>query len=95
MSNKRNIELPTAAEDAAITAAAITDHDAQPLTEAQLQQMTPMRKRGRPEGSNKVATNVRFDRDVLDAFKAAGDGWQTRMNDALRDYAQSHHMMKR
>ncbi|MFP3276752.1 MAG: BrnA antitoxin family protein, partial [Paraburkholderia sp.] len=26
-------------------------------------------------------------------FRATGEGWQTRMNDALRDYARSHGMM--
>jgi uncharacterized protein (DUF4415 family) len=40
----------------------------------------------------KVATSVRYDRDVLDAFRSTGEGWQTRMNDALRDYAKSHGM---
>lgn len=95
MSSKRKITLPTAAEDAAITAAALADHDAQPLTDSQLQQMKPARPRGRPQGSNKIATNVRYDRDVVEAFKATGDGWQTRMNDALRSYAKSHGMFRR
>uniref|UniRef100_C5D0R5 Uncharacterized protein n=1 Tax=Variovorax paradoxus (strain S110) TaxID=543728 RepID=C5D0R5_VARPS len=42
------------------------------------------RKRGRPAGSvkadAKVSTAIR-----LEALKAAGPGWQTRANDALRD----------
>jgi uncharacterized protein (DUF4415 family) len=47
--------------------------------------------RGRPAASaNKVSTTIRFDADVLAAFKAKGDGWQTRMNDALRDWLKSH-----
>jgi uncharacterized protein (DUF4415 family) len=28
---------------------------------------------------------MRVDADVLDAFKATGPGWQTRINAALRD----------
>lgn len=28
---------------------------------------------------------IRFDHDVLTAFRTAGPGWQTRMNDALKD----------
>jgi uncharacterized protein (DUF4415 family) len=40
----------------------------------------------RPVGSNKESVTVRFDRDVLDAFRATGPGWQTRMNDVLRDW---------
>jgi uncharacterized protein (DUF4415 family) len=55
-----------------------------------------LKRRGRPPGgNNKVATNVRYDRDVVDAFKATGDGWQTRMNDVLRDWAQSHGLISR
>ncbi|MBF0154590.1 MAG: BrnA antitoxin family protein [Magnetococcales bacterium] len=48
-------------------------------------------KPGRPAGSGtKVSTTVRFDADVITAFRATGKGWQTRMNDALRDWLQSH-----
>jgi len=48
------------------------------------------RLRGRPAGSGtKVSTTIRFDADVLAAFKATGAGWQTRINDALRDWLQS------
>lgn len=48
------------------------------------------RRPGRPAGSNKESTTVRFDRDVLDAFRAGGPGWQTRMNAALRDWLKRH-----
>ncbi|MBF0136522.1 MAG: BrnA antitoxin family protein [Magnetococcus sp. DMHC-1] len=48
-------------------------------------------RRGRPTGSGtKVSTTVRFDADVIAAFRATGKGWQTRMNAALRDWLQSH-----
>lgn len=47
-------------------------------------------RRGRPPGSvkadRKVPTTIRFDADVLDALKASGRGWQTRVNDALREW---------
>lgn len=43
-------------------------------------------QRGRPKGSDKVSTTVRFDNDVVEAFRAGGPGWQTRMNAALRDW---------
>ena len=42
---------------------------------------------GRPRGSGKEQVSLRVDRDVLDRFRAAGPGWQTRMNDALRTAA--------
>lgn len=38
-------------------------------------------KRGRPKGSRKkVSPAVRFDADIIEAFRATGAGWQTRMN---------------
>lgn len=44
-------------------------------------------KGGRPKGSvkanAKVPTNVRFDPEVLEALKASGPGWQTRLNDLV------------
>ena len=48
------------------------------------------RQRGRPAGSDKESTTIRFDRDVLTAFRAGGPGWQTRMNAALREWLKTH-----
>jgi uncharacterized protein (DUF4415 family) len=54
-------------------------------------QIEATRRRGRPaSGTTKISTTIRFDADVLAAFKAQGEGWQTRMNDALRDWLKSH-----
>ena len=33
---------------------------------------------------------VRYSPDVLAAFRATGSGWQTRMNDALKDWLRTH-----
>ena len=33
--------------------------------------------------------NIRVDRDVLECFKASGRGYQTLMNNALRDFVKS------
>jgi uncharacterized protein (DUF4415 family) len=38
-----------------------------------------------------VTTTVRLDPDVLEAFRAAGRGWQMRLNAALRDWLSTHH----
>ncbi len=47
------------------------------------------KRRGRPPSSEtKEAISIRLDSDVIAAFKAAGDGWQSRMNDALRRAAK-------
>lgn len=44
-------------------------------------------RRGRPPAAKtKVALTVRYDADVIAAFRATGKGWQTRMNDALREW---------
>jgi uncharacterized protein (DUF4415 family) len=37
-----------------------------------------------------VPTSLRIDVRVVAAFKATGDGWQTRMNEALLEYALAH-----
>jgi len=47
--------------------------------------------RGRPAGTaTKSSTTVRFDKDVLEAFRAMGKGWQSRLNAALRDWLNEH-----
>lgn len=48
-------------------------------------------KRGRPALARpKAHVNIRLDADVLEAFKETGSGWQTRLNNALRDWLKSH-----
>jgi uncharacterized protein (DUF4415 family) len=44
-------------------------------------------RRGRPPGSSKQLVSLRLDKAVVDRFKAAGAGWQTRINEALRKAA--------
>jgi len=51
---------------------------------AELQTVLGVRRRGPQKSPTKVLTTLRVDRDVLDALKATGPGWQTRVNDALR-----------
>jgi uncharacterized protein (DUF4415 family) len=68
------------------------DEDDRPATEEELRAgLAAMRKlRGRPPGSTKQSTTIRLDHDVLDAFRAGGPGWQSRMNAALRDWLKTH-----
>lgn len=43
--------------------------------------------RGRPLAeSPKVSTTLRLDADVIARFKSKGPKWQTRINDALREW---------
>ena len=81
----RFIKLLSSEEDAAITAAALSDPDALPLTDAQWAQVKPQLKRGRPLGSgSKTQVTLRIDTEVLNKFKATGSGWQSRINEVLR-----------
>ena len=68
------------------------DEDDRPATDEELQAgLAAARKaRGRPTGSSKESTTIRIDHDVLDAFRADGPGWQSRMNAALRDWLKTH-----
>ncbi len=67
------------------------------MTEEELKELRPFRevfpelaasidrKLGRPKAETpKKAISLRLDQEVIDRFKATGDGWQSRMNEALR-----------
>lgn len=79
-------------EDAIITAAAMSDPDAMPLTDEEWEAVKPFVRIGRPPKTAplKVPTTIRFDADVLAALKASGKGWQTRVNEAMRAWVVSH-----
>jgi len=42
--------------------------------------------RGPGKKPSKIQTAIRFDPDVLAALKATGRGWQTRVNDVMREW---------
>ena len=85
----RVLQLPTPAEDAAITTAAQVDPDARPLTDAEWEQVRPQLRRGRPPGSgSKTQVTLRIDSAVLEAFRATGAGWQTRINEVLKSWVK-------
>ncbi|MDR3631449.1 MAG: BrnA antitoxin family protein [Desulfocapsaceae bacterium] len=47
--------------------------------------------RGRPAGTGaKSTTTIRLDNDILTLFKSTGRGWQTRVNNALREWLKEH-----
>ena len=90
VSKRPPVAMPTREEDKAITAAAKTDPDAQPLTPKQLKAMVPMRAlRGRPKSENKkLLVSVRYSPEVVAYFKSTGEGWQSRMDGVLREYVE-------
>jgi len=47
--------------------------------------------RGRPKAEvTKERITIRLSPDVVGAFRATGDGWQTRIDTALKDWLKTH-----
>jgi uncharacterized protein (DUF4415 family) len=49
-----------------------------------------VKTRGKGKRPTKEQVAVRYDTEVLEAFRATGKGWQTRMNEALKDWLKEH-----
>ena len=50
-----------------------------------------LKPRGRPHADVvKDRITIRLSPDVTAAFRASGDGWQTRMDAALKDWLRTH-----
>lgn len=83
--------MHTEEEDAEINRGIAANPDTFVPTDEQLAQMKPRAARGRPQiESPEVRVSVRYDADIIDTFNVQGNGWQTRMNGALRDWLQTH-----
>ena len=52
-------------------------------------------QRGPQVGPTKQLVSVRYSPEVLAFFKASGTGWQTRMDDALKQWVSSQSKTKR
>lgn len=84
----RRIELPTDEEDAAINAGIAADPDTCELSDEAFKELRPV---GRPKADvTKERITIRLSPDVVAYFRAGGKGWQTRMDEALREYVISH-----
>lgn len=96
---------PTPEEDTAINAGIAADPESRELGAQWFAEAKPAsaamspeayaalvkRPRGRPKADEtKVFTAIRLDADLLEAFKATGKGWQTRVNSALRQFIAEH-----
>lgn len=101
----RVLILPTPDEEAIINAGISADPDARELDDewfanalpareffapAVYEKLCAMRQRGPKDKPLKVPTTIRFDADVLAALKASGKGWQTRVNEAVKDWLKTH-----
>ncbi|MDR6152174.1 uncharacterized protein (DUF4415 family) [Acidovorax delafieldii] len=87
--SKSGLIVPTDAEDAAIARGIAADPDTIEITTELAAKMQPLRRPGRPKLEQpKVPMTMRVDADVLEAIKASGTGWQTRVNAVLREAVQ-------
>jgi uncharacterized protein (DUF4415 family) len=83
--------IPTDEESLAITSNAMTDPDAIPLTDDEWNQVAPVARIGRPKAEQtKDRINIRLSHDVTEYFRATGKGWQTRIDEVLRKYVETH-----
>jgi uncharacterized protein (DUF4415 family) len=86
---KAKLIRPTDAENATINAGIAADPDTYVLSDDEFAQLK--RPPGRPKVEQpKVFTGIRLDAEVVATFKATGKGWQTRVNEALKDWLKSH-----
>lgn len=84
---REKLYVPTPEEDAAIRKAAAEDPDTIPDLEEAIEKGW-LRRIGRPRSDNpKRQLTLRLDAEVIEHFRATGDGWQSRMNAALRKAA--------
>jgi uncharacterized protein (DUF4415 family) len=65
---------------------AFVTHSADELRKA----VAARRTRGPNRHPTKEQVAVRYSPEVLAYFRATGAGWQTRMDEALRDYVSQH-----
>ena len=94
---QREIIVPTPEEDAAINAGIAEDPDAfeaddkwfataKPSSEAVPHILERYRRtRGKQRAPTKEQVHIRLDADVVEHFRRGGRGWQTRLNEALRE----------
>ena len=65
-------------------------HSAAEVLPPELLKVLGIKPRGKQKAPLKVPTTIRFDADVLAALKASGKGWQTRVNDIMKEWVRTH-----
>ena len=91
MKRRRTLIRPTPEEDAAITAAALSDPDNPPLTDEQMDRMRPARDVMPRELFERLTeTRAVFvpEKTVATFKKAFGADWEEAMRDVLREAAE-------
>jgi len=73
--------------------------ESSPLSESFLASMRPVsvlhpdihpRLRGPQKAPRKTPVSLRLDESTIEAFRSTGRGWQSRINDILRDWIKEH-----
>ena len=83
--------IPTPEEDARIQAGIDADPDAYSLSDAEWEKVKRFVRIGRPKAKvTKERITIRLSRDVVAQFRSTGEGWQTRMDSALRQFITEH-----
>ena len=85
----RVFDLPSPEEEAAeIRAGIAADPDTCELPDDAIKKLRPV---GRPKAEvTKQPVSIRLSSEVLEYFKSTGKGWQTRMDEVLKAYVNSH-----
>jgi len=84
----RTFTLPSRDEDAGINEGIAQDPDTRELTDEEFRRLRPV---GRPKAEvTKERITIRLSPEVVEKFRATGNGWQTRMDKALQEYLRTH-----
>ncbi len=84
----RIFDLPSQEEETAINRGIAADADTYELAKKDFAQL---RQVGRPRAVvTKERITIRLSRDVVEQFRSSGDGWQTRVDAALKDWLKDH-----
>jgi len=87
----RIFKLPTSAENALINQGIAADADTYELNDDEFKNLKRVTgQRGKQKAPVKIQVSMRVSPEVIGYFKSKGQGWQTRMDEALKEYIAKH-----
>jgi len=82
------VKLPTPEEETAINAGIASDPDTYELSDSEFKQL---KRVGKPQAdTTKEKITIHLSHEVVQSFRASGTGWQTRMDEALKEWLRTH-----